>query len=354
MIIGGRHIGPGHEPYVIAEIGVNHDGSVERALELVDAAADAGADAVKTQFFRAELLLSKAARLAAYQQSAGERDPMEMLMRLELDSSDILTITERAKERGLASIVTVFTEELVDEIDRIPPDAYKIASPDIINRPLLEKMASTGRPLIVSTGASTMDEVRRAAGWLKGARKNKRLALLQCVSCYPVDVRDAALDGVLMLWREFGDPVGYSDHTTSTSLGYEVVRSRGLIVEKHLTYDRSAQGPDHAASLDPEQFKTYCALTKSVMTDSLGMSETMGPIDGHKRVLDCELDVRTNSRQSVVSRRAIASGETLALEDLAIKRPGSGIEPWRLSEMLGRPAARDIAQDTPIQWEDVA
>jgi sialic acid synthase SpsE len=176
MRIGTNEVG--ESVSIIAEIGVNHDGSVERALDLVESAARAGADAVKMQLFETDRLLSAAARLAAYQKSSGESDPMAMLRRLELGTDQMAPIVERAHALGLDAIVSIFSVELVAEADRLPWDAFKSASPDIINRPLLVAMAATGRPMIVSTGTATANEVRRAVRWLESA--NDRLALLQC------------------------------------------------------------------------------------------------------------------------------------------------------------------------------
>ena len=179
MHISRRPITPAN-PYIIAELGVNHDGSVDRALALTEAAAAAGADAIKLQFFRTDLLMSRAAKLAAYQHSAGETDPVAMLRRLELSLDDMARVIDRAHRFNIHAIVTVFSVDLVSEAESLPFDAYKTASPDLIHKPLLGALAATGKPLIVSTGASTLDEITRARDWLAPAAE--RLACLQCVS----------------------------------------------------------------------------------------------------------------------------------------------------------------------------
>ena len=227
-----RTIGLGAPPYVIAEIGVNHDGSVERAVQLVDAAADAGADAVKLQMFKAEMLMSGASRLAAYQAEAGERDPLAMLKRLELPDAGFEAVAKRCRERGVHAIVTVFSVELVEQAERVRGggggwDAYKTASPDIIHKPLQEALQSTGKPLIVSTGAATIDEVSRAIGWLSAAHREGRLALLQCVSSYPTPRERAALGGIAAVQQVFDGPVGYSDHTADRFTGASAVTFGG-------------------------------------------------------------------------------------------------------------------------------
>ncbi|HZW09618.1 MAG TPA: N-acetylneuraminate synthase family protein [Phycisphaerales bacterium] len=363
MRIGDRHIDEEFPPYVIAEIGVNHDGSVERALELTDAAAGAGADAVKLQLFRTDLLMSRAAKLAAYQAAAGETDPVGMLRRLELSADEMARVVERAHARGIHAIVTVFSVGLVAEAERLPWDAYKSASPDIINRPLLEAMAATGKPLIVSTGASTMEEVERAVGWLAGAKE--RLALLQCVSSYPTAPEDAAVGAMADFRRWFQGPVGYSDHTPDLDTGQLAAAMGADLLEKHLTYDRTAPGPDHAASCDAAGLARYAQLARGVrdyvMVHGGGrpLPRAVNPDDPriggrHKRVQRCEFDVREVSRQSLTTRCALNSGHVLALRDLTIKRPGSGIEPWRVEEIVGRRLARDVAADMPLTDEDLS
>ena len=343
MHIRDRQIGPEHPPYVIAEIGVNHDGSVARALELTDAAADAGADAVKLQLFRTDLLMSRAAKLAAYQANAGETDPLAMLRRLELSIEAMADVVERAHERGIHAIVTVFSVELVAEAETLAWDAYKSARPVIIPRPLLAAMAATRRPLIVSTGASTIDEVTRAAAWLAAARE--RLALLQCVSCYPAPA--GALDAIAAIARATGLPTGYSDHTPGVGAGAEAVRRGACVLEKHLTYDRRAAGPDHAASLEPEEFARYVAAARSAPIGAVGAG-------GEKRVLDCERDVREVSRQSLTTTRGLPAGHLLGAGDLTIKRPGTGLEPWRMEEVVGRLLGRCVEGDMPLVMGDLA
>ncbi len=413
MRIGTREIGA--EPYIIAEIGVNHDGQVGRALSLTEAAAKAGADAVKLQYFRANLLLSKAARLAAYQRDAGETDPVAMLSRLELDLAEMAMVVERAHELGLHAIVTVFSVDLVVEARGLAWDAFKTASPDLVHRPLLESLAEDGRPMIVSTGASTIDEVVRTAEWLAPIRD--RVAMLQCVSCYPAP--DAALGGVGAIARATGLPTGYSDHTEAVETGALAVKAGACILERHITDDRRRPGPDHGASLDAKQFAQYVELCRSALradtpdppnaadahrletcaTDqssgqcsdsppplpagevaesskpeevpgtTRGLDNDMDPAapegrvtqaltrklvsgtaqPGTKQVLDCERDVRLVARQSIVARRRIEAGETIKLEDLTYKRPGTGLEPWRVGEVVGRTLERTVEADELIE-----
>jgi N,N'-diacetyllegionaminate synthase len=382
MQIGDRKIGMNHRPYIIAEIGVNHDGEVSRALELTDAAADAGADAVKLQFFETDRLMSKAAKLAAYQKNAGETDPIEMLRRLELSIDEMAQVVDRAHERGIHAIVTVFSTELVEAAETLAWDAYKSASPDIVNRPLLEALMATGKPMIVSTGASTLDEVVRAVGWLDEAKD--RLAVLQCVSCYPAP--EEAFGGMVAIADATGLPVGYSDHTKGF-IGSTAVAYGACILEKHITYDRKAKGPDHKASLWESQFQVYIASASDVvdwretnllvrtryksggssLESSVEIAKKIDPECSsqlwgivhevrqnpiEKRVLDCERDVREVSRQSVVSVCDIAPGTVITRAMLTIKRPGTGILAYELDTVVGRTASRAIEADVPMVEED--
>ncbi|HBS28039.1 MAG TPA: N-acetylneuraminate synthase [Phycisphaerales bacterium] len=341
MRIGERTIGDGCPPLIIAEIGVNHDGSAEQALALTEAAARAGADAVKVQFFRADLLMSRAGALAQYQRDAGERDPINMLRRLELDARALAAIASRARALGLACIATVFSTPLVPEAESVGFDAYKTASPDIIHRPLIESLARTGRPLILSTGAADLGEIERAVSWSAGAP----LALLQCVSAYPTPDAEASIGALAQIRRRTGRPTGYSDHTERVETGMIAVSAGACILEKHLTLDRRAKGPDHASSLDPAQFAEYARLARLAFT-MLG--------SGHKSVGAVERDVRSVSRQSIVTTRALGAGRTLAPGDLCVKRPGTGLEPWRLSEVVGRPLARAVEADAPLHADDLS
>lgn len=346
MRIAAREIGREAPPYIIAELGVNHDGSPETAIELTRRAAAAGADAVKFQFFRAEMLMSRASRLAAYQRAAGETDPVEMLRRLELPLDALAACVERAHEEGVHALVSVFSVELVAEAASLPWDAFKAASPDIVNRPLLEAMGATGRPLIVSTGASTLDEVHRAVRWLEPIRD--RLAVLQCVSCYPAPAELHEFGGIAALRAALDLPIGYSDHLPGATSGAEAVRCGACILEKHFTHDRGARGPDHAASLDSEGMHEYAELARAARAHA---PSAHAPV---KRVLDVEQDVRTVSRQSLTAWHCLPAGHTLARGDLTIKRPGTGVPPFEIDAVVGRRLSRGIEADMPLTWEALA
>lgn len=341
MNIGSREINSAQPPYIIAELGVNHDGSVDRALKLVAAAQRAKADAVKLQFFQTDRLLSKAAKLAMYQSKSGARDPFDMLRQLELSIDQMRPILEAAHARSLHAILTVFSVELVEEAQRLGWDAFKTASPDLINRPLIESLMQTGKPLLISAGAATLDEVRKTTAWLG---KHPHI-LMQCVSAYPTPDDCAALNGRAAIEAVNPNALGYSDHTTSIDTGALAVASGARVLEKHLTYERGAKGPDHAASLDPDAFAEYVRLAHRAFR-MCGANA--------KDVLELEHDVRTVSRQSLTSVRDLPAGHTITRSDLTVKRPGTGISPAQMLSVIGRRLKRSIAGDMPIVEDDLA
>jgi N,N'-diacetyllegionaminate synthase len=350
--IGDRAIGNEHPPYVIAELGVNHDGSADMLEELVRAAHGAGVDAIKLQLFTADDLLAGAATLAEYQKDAGERDPREMLRRLELPMDDARRAVDLAHELGMHAIATVFDLPLLPIAEALPLDAYKTASPDLVHRPLLEALVETGKPLIVSTGAASREEVQRSVGWLAPARD--RLAILQCVSSYPTPPGHASVAAVTDLADVFAGPVGYSDHTTLVDTGALAVTRGARVLEKHLTLDRTRPGPDHAASIEPEQLAEYVRLCRAAFEGEWNADpsdERLGPPT--KFLLPIEADVRQVARRSIVAACDLPAAHVLTMQDLAFKRPGGGLEPWQADLLLERPLEFDVPADRAIMPEDV-
>ncbi len=327
--------------FVIAEIGVNHDGDVDRAVELVDAAAAAGADAVKFQWFEADRLVGDASATADYQRRAGVADQKSMLRALELDADALARCVDAAHARDIAAIVTVFSTELVRSASTLDWDAWKTASPDLVHRPLLEGLAADGRPMLVSTGAAALDEIRRTDSWLAASP----VAFLHCVSAYPTPETEAALSGIAAIADATGRPTGYSDHTAETTTGGLAVAAGAVVLEKHLTWSRSAVGPDHAASIEPDGFAEYVRFVRRAHA-------ALGPVG--KRVGEIETDVRRVARQSIRAARDLEAGVILSDADLVVKRPGDGLEPWRLDEVIGRRLAREIRADAAIRVEDLS
>jgi sialic acid synthase SpsE len=336
--LGDRHIEQGELPYVIAEIGVNHDGSSERARELIRAAKTAGADAVKFQYFESERLLSRDARLAAYQRSAGASDPFDMLRSLELSIESLESFAKFARGIGLDPIVTIFSLEHVEPACQIDWAALKIASPDIINRPLLDALKEVRKPMILSTGAASAEEVEEAVRWMGKAS----FALTHCVSAYPTPEDVAQLGGIRALRDMVDVPVGYSDHTIAEDMGALAIAAGAMLLEKHLTYDRAATGPDHSMSLEPLQFTRYVQAAHRA-------ARVLG--QARKFVQDIERDVRSVSRQSIAVVRELKSGHVLQRCDLTVKRPGGGIVPSRLDELIGRRLRCDVADHAIVRDE---
>jgi N,N'-diacetyllegionaminate synthase len=339
--IGQRDIGPTSPTLVIAEIGVNHDGSLDRALELVHLAAAAGADAVKLQIFRADALMHPSSTLADYQRErVDDANPIDMLRRYELPDAAIEQIVAAIRAAGLLPIATPFSPDDVDIIERLDLPAIKIASPDLVNLPLLRRASRSGKPLLVSTGAASMAEVSEAALWLTDLPVP--FALLHCISSYPVLPGDANLSWIGELAAEFAVPIGYSDHTTDVLAGALSVAAGACIVEKHLTYDCAASGPDHSASADPRSFATYVQAIRSAQT----LRGCVG-----KCVLPAEEDVRKVSRQSLVLRHAMAAGEMILESSLTVQRPGTGVPAAQLEAVVGSRLRRTTAAGTMLQWK---
>jgi len=327
---------------VIAELGVNHDGEAAVAERLVEAAADAGADAVKVQLFDPDRLLSNQARLASYQQGAAE-DPGALLSRLALGVEQLRPIAAHARQRGLGFLVTPFSLPDVDDLRALDADAVKIASPDAVNQPLLEACATLGKPLLISTGTCTLEELTPAAMLLRDHAPGG--ALLQCVSSYPTPRREAALGAIRVLRESFGLPIGYSDHTPELDTGALAVAAGAVVLEKHLTHDKAASGPDHAASITADELRHYIRGAREA-------AAMLGPAS--KRVLPIEADVAKVSRQSLCLTRDLPAGHALTRDDLTIKRPGTGLPAARISATLGRRLARDVHANDLLMPDDLA
>lgn len=340
--IAGRAVGAGFRTLVIAEIGVNHDGSVRRAVELVDLAAAAGADAVKLQVFRAGALVHASAISADYQRRSGEESQAQMLRRLELSDECLRVATLRIRQRGMIALATPFSIGDVATIAELRLPAIKIASPDLVNRPLMTAAAGLKVPMIVSTGGATMEEVATSVGWLR--EWGAKFCLLHCTSAYPAGEADANLCWIAELAAAARAPIGFSDHTSSELAGALAVAAGACVVEKHLTYDRSAAGPDHAASADAAEFGQYVALIRQ--------AEKLRGRPG-KRVLECETDMRQVSRQSLVAARDVGEGQELREGDLMVQRPGSGISAARIKEVVGRRVVVAVRKGTILKWEQL-
>ncbi len=343
--IGPAIIAEGEPVYVVAEIGVNHNGRVGVARELIHAAVDAEVDAVKFQVFSPERLVRRDAPSANYQKQVGEGDSQyEMLSRLTLTHDQFAELAMWAGECGLEFLATPFAVEDLEFLVSIGVRAIKLASPDIVNVPLIESAAATRLPVIASTGAADLDEIAAAVNLFKGPDKGP-LALLHCISSYPTPEWEANLAAIETLNTTFGCPSGFSDHTESTTIGGYAAAAGARIIEKHMTLDRSSKGPDHAFSLEPKAMAEYVRGIRHAET-LLGQ--------GRLGMIAIERDVRRLARGSLVAARDIHVGEKLTEAMLRVKRPADGVSPDKIASLLGRQAKTEIAADTPIALDAIS
>ncbi len=346
MKIGGRPIGEGHPCFVIAEAGVNHNGSIQLAQRLVEAAAQAGADAVKFQTFHAENVISAGTPKAEYQKetTGSSEQQLEMVRRLEMPEGMTRSVAAHAASVGITFLSTAFDEQSVDLLDDIGVPVFKVGSGDVTNSPLLEFIGRKRKPLILSTGMSYLAEVKGAVETLFAAGCPE-LALLHCVSSYPADPREANLRVLRTLRDTFRVPIGFSDHCMDNEIALASVALGANIVEKHITLDVTLAGPDHRVSLPPEKFKSLVQSIRMV-EGALG--------DGIKRPYPGEENVRDLARRSIVAACTIAPGAVIIRDMLAFKRPGTGIPPGDWEQLIGKRAAREIAYDSLITMNDLA
>ncbi|HYN64234.1 MAG TPA: N-acetylneuraminate synthase [Candidatus Limnocylindrales bacterium] len=343
--IAGRRIAEGERPFVIAEGGVNHNGSVELALQLVDAAAEAGADAVKFQTFSAEAMVLKDAPQAEYQLArAPARSQLDMLRRLELPADSWPALAVRANARGIVFLSTPFDLASVELLAALGVPAFKVGSGELTNLVLLRAVAAQGRPVLLSTGMADLAEVEAAVDDLR-RHGDPPLALLQCTSAYPAPAEEAHLRAMATLRDRFRVPVGYSDHTLGIATATAAAALGAALIEKHLTLDRTLPGPDHAASLEPGGFRE---LVEAVGDAWIALG------DGTKAPRPHELEASRLARRSLVSQRAVTAGSVLGADDIGAMRPAGGISPLRLDEVIGRRAARDLAAGEPLSPTDLA
>ena len=344
--LGGRQIGPGQRCFVIAEAGVNHNGDIALACRLVDAAADAGADAVKFQTFRADLITTFDAPKAEYQRhtTAEDQSQHDMLAALELSEEDHVTLIHHCKARRIEFLSSPFDTYSADMLVRLGVPAIKLGSGELTNRPLLQHVAALNLPLLLSTGMSEIDEVR-AALEVVHAVGSQRVALLHCVSAYPADPAQANLHAIATLAQAFGLPVGWSDHCFGIEVTLAAVALGACVIEKHITLDRHMPGPDHRASTEPAEFAQMVEMIHEI-------SAALG--DGQKRPMPCEVDTRTVARRSIVTAAAIDRGQSLTADLLAALRPAHGICPMRIEELIGRRAARDLPAGHVLHWDDLS
>ena len=311
--------------FIVAEAGVNHDGSVALARRLVGIAADAGCDAVKFQTFDADRLAVASAPKAMYQRTNRDESQQEMLRRLELSETDFRQLAADCRARDITFLSSPFDEQSADLLEAVGVVAFKVPSGELTNTPLLENLARRGLPLLISTGMATLSEVERAMRIVRD-RGNTSVVLLHCTSSYPAATADANLRAMETLKAAFGVPVGYSDHTLGFDVALAAVALGACVLEKHVTYDVGASGPDHKVSLDARQLNE---LVRRVRDVELALG------DGRKVPTHAEREVAAVARKSVVAVREILAGTVITEDMLAIRRPGTGLPPDARDQILG-------------------
>lgn len=330
-----------HAVYIIAEAGVNHNGSLKLAKELAKKAKEAGADAVKYQTFVAERLVKKDAQKAEYQKEmTGARESqLEMLKKVELSYDEFRELKEYCDTIGIEFLSTPFDQESIEFLDELGISIFKVPSGEVTNLPYLERIAQKGKKIIMSTGMCEVEEIEEALEILQ-ANGAKDVVLLHCNTEYPTPYRDVNLRAMQMLKDEFEVAVGYSDHTAGIEIPIAATALGAEVIEKHFTLDKTMEGPDHKASLEPDELKNMVEAIRNIEV-ALG--------DGVKRPSESERKNIQVARKSIVAAVNIKKGEVFTEANLTVKRPGTGISPMRWKELLGQKAARDYVEDEMIE-----
>ena len=329
---------------IIAEAGVNHDGSFELAKQLVLKAKEAGADYVKFQTGVPKLLVSKYAGMAEYQKKNTNTDEaqLDMLKKINLDLSDFKPLKDYCDLVGIKFMSTPFDLVSIDILSPLGMDYMKVPSGEITNLPYLRKIGKLGIPVIMSTGMAEIEEVRDALKVLTDAGLSKqKIILLHCNTEYPTPFEDVNLKAMLTLQKEFGVEIGYSDHTKGIEVPIAAVALGATVIEKHFTLDHNMEGPDHKASLEPDELKAMVSAIRNIEKAISG--------DGTKHVSNSERKNIAIARKSIIAAKDIKAGEVFTEDNLTVKRPGSGINPMRWDEVLGKTAIRDFKEDELIE-----
>ena len=344
--IGDREIGPGNPCLVIAEAGVNHNGSLDLAMQLVDVAAEAGADAIKFQTFQAEKLVTADARQAEYQsRNIGKVETQaQMLKRLELPRDAYRRIMAHCRDRGIRFLSTPFDQESADFLDGEGMEVIKIPSGEVTNLPLVQHLATKRRPILLSTGMCNLSDVDACVATLEQAGV-RDLAILHCVSNYPADPADTNLRAMRTMETAFGYPVGYSDHTLGNEVSFAAVALGACVIEKHFTLDRNLPGPDHKASAEPGELKQ---LVDGIRT----IESALG--NGRKVPALSESNTAAVARRSLVAARPIPAGRVIEREDLTTLRPGTGLPPNMILQIVGMTARQEIPSGTLLSLRMVS
>lgn len=328
---------------IIAEAGVNHNGSLDIAKQLIDKAVEAGVDIIKFQTFKSEKLVSKSAKQAEYQQrNIGKKDESQlaMLKKLELSPSAHKELMDYCREKGIRFFSTAFDMDSIEYLHSLNLGLWKIPSGEITNYPYLRKIAQYHEPIILSTGMCELSDIEATLKVLVGfGVKKEQITILHCNTEYPTPYSDVNLRAMLEIRDRFGVQVGYSDHTQGIEVPIAAVALGASVIEKHFTLDKNMEGPDHKASLEPDELKAMVCAIRNV-------EQTLG--SGHKTISESESKNIEIARKSIVAACPIKKGELFTEENLTVKRPGNGISPMRWSEVIGKTAAKDFEEEEMI------
>ncbi|MCL5030121.1 MAG: N-acetylneuraminate synthase [Bacteroidetes bacterium] len=328
--------------FIIAEAGVNHNGSIELAFKLIDTAKEAGADAVKFQSFKAASLVSKKAEKAEYQKRTTDSNESqyEMIKRLELSYDDHIKLIEYCKSKNIIFLSSPFDLDSIDLLNNLGLDTFKIPSGEIINLPYLKKIGTLNKNAILSTGMADLGEIEDALDILiESGTKKENITVLHCNTEYPTPFEDVNLKAMLTIKNAFDVKVGYSDHTLGIEVPIAAVALGAGVIEKHFTLDKKMEGPDHKASLEPNELKLMVEAIRNI-------EEALG--NGIKKPPKSEIININIVRKSIVAKKTIRKGEILTEENLTVKRPGNGISPMRWDEIIGTSAGKDYTEDEII------
>ena len=329
---------------IIAEAGVNHNGSIDIAKQLVDKATDAGADIIKFQTFKSEKLVSKSAQQAEYQKrnigAKSDNSQLSMLKKLELSEQNHVELMAYCKEKNIKFFSTAFDLDSIDYLHSLNLGLWKIPSGEVTNYPFLKRIAAYNEKTILSTGMCDMQDVRAAVDALyKNGLSKENLTLLHCNTEYPTPFEDVNLRAMGALRKEFGVEVGYSDHTKGIEVPIAAVALGATVIEKHFTLDRNMEGPDHKASLEPDELKAMVTAIRHI-------EQALG--DGYKKISNSERRNIAIARKSIVAAYHIKKGEPLTEQNITVKRPGTGISPMHWEEVIGTIAIKDYEKDDLI------
>lgn len=335
--------------YIIAEAGVNHNGDMQKAIELIESAKQAGADAVKFQSFKANKLVSKKAKKAKYQsQNIGDGDDSQynMLKRLELTEEDHNRLIDECKKRDIQFLSTAFDVDGIDFLDQLGMPFFKSPSGEITNYPYLKRLAEKGKPVILSTGMANLEEVNDAVNvLLTHGLKKSMITVLHCNTEYPTPFEDVNLKAMNTIGNELEVQIGYSDHTLGIEVPVTAVALGAKVIEKHFTLDRDLPGPDHRASLEPDELKEMVASIRNIEKAISG--------SGRKEPSPSELKNKEVARKSIHTTRALKKGEAINEEDIIALRPGNGISPMEWQNVIGKKVKRDYTASEMLEWSSL-